>query len=135
MIISVRISRRTPEAEFEKLNRRLLAKVARGATLVGGWISPFEKAVKSAALEMGGKVIALLPEGMGRYYKPAGRDFGYCANGQLLQLSPFAAKTTSVQQQGSAGVRDHYGKARFEWLNLAAKAMADYAMGYAVPNA
>ena len=41
----------------------------------------------------------------------------------MLQLSPFAP------QEAGAG-RESYGKARFEWPNLAARAMGDLAMGF-----
>ena len=64
----------------------------------------------------------LLPEGMGRYYKPGGADFDFCAEGRMLLLSPFAPRA-----EGSA--RASYGKSRFEWLNLAARAIADVSAG------
>lgn len=35
----------------------------------------------------------------------------------------------SAPQRGQAE-REHYGKARFEWLNLAARAMGDLAIGF-----
>ena len=41
----------------------------------------------------------------------------------MLLLSPFAPREAGAME------REHYGKARFEWLNLAAQAMGDYAMG------
>ena len=37
--------------------------------------------------------------------------------------------STATPRQGEAE-REHYGKARFEWLNLAARAMGDLAMGF-----
>ena len=123
LLVSVRISTLTPPERLEDLLAKILTKVERGAVVVSPWISPGEKRVKSAVIEAGGRVVQLLPEGMGRYYKPAGRDFDLCAGGRLLQLSPFAPRTG-----GGAG-RERYGKARFEWLNFAARAMGDYAMG------
>ena len=125
LLVSVRISRRTPDDVFAVLADKILAKVERGAVLIGAWISPFEREVKRAAVERGGKVIELLAEGMGRYYKPGGEDFALCDEGRLLQISPFSPR------KGGDG-REEYGKPRFEWLNRAAAAIGDIAMGYAV---
>ena len=122
MLVSVRISTKTPEDRLAELEAKIVAKAERGAVVVGPWISPGEKAVKMAVVAAGGKVVQLLPEGMGRYYKPGGADFALCAEGRLLQVSPFAPRASGDE-------RAHYGKARFEWLNLAARAMGDYAMG------
>ena len=85
--------------------------------LVSPWISPGEKAVKAAALARGGRIVHLLAEGMGCYYKPGGRDSDFCSQGRMLLLSPFAP-------------RANYGKARFEWLNLAAHAIGDLSAGF-----
>ena len=125
MLVSVRISRQTPTAELEKVKAKIVAKAGRGAVIVGAWISQGEKEVKAAVAEAGGKLIALLPEGMGRYYKPGGRDFELCAEGRMLVLSPFAPFAGGQTERG------HYGKARFEWLNLAAREIADFAIGWA----
>ena len=122
LLVSVRISTQTPPEEIERLTAKIVAKAARGAVVVGPWISPGEKQVKAAVVAAGGRVVQLLPEGMGRYYKPAGRDFDLCAEGCMLVLSPFAPRSGEAE-------REHCGKARFEWLNLAAKAMGDLAMG------
>ena len=123
LLISVRISTATPPEELDRILAKIVAKAERGAVVIGPWISPGEKQVKVAVVAAGGKVVQLLPEGMGRYYKPSGLDFDLCAEGRMLQLSPFAPR------QGEAE-REHYGKARFEWLNLAARAMGDLAMGF-----
>ena len=122
LLISVRISTKTPPDLLETLIAKIVAKAERGAVVVGPWISPGEKLVKAAVAEVGGRIVQLLPEGMGRYYKPGGRDFDLCAEGRMLQLSPFAPHEAGA-------VRESYGKARFEWLNLAARAMGDLAMG------
>ena len=86
------------------------------------WISPGEKAVKAEALARGGRIVHLLAEGMGPYYKPGGRDFDCCSKGCMLLLSPFAPRAPHAP-------RANYGKARFEWLNLAARAIGDLATG------
>ena len=123
LLVSVRISTATPDDKLAELVTKLGAKAERGAVLVSPWISPGEKAVKAEAIARGGRMVQLLAEGMGRYYKPGGADFDLCAEGRLLQLSPFAPR-----EAGAA--RESYGKARFEWLNLAAKAIGDLAAGF-----
>ena len=123
LLVSVRISTATPDDKLAGLVTKLGAKAERGAVLVSPWISPGEKAVKAEAIARGGRVVQLLAEGMGRYYKPWGRDFDLCAEGRLLQLSPFAPR-----EAGAA--RTSYGKARFEWLNLASKAIGDLSSGF-----
>ena len=123
LLVTVRISTATPDDKLAELVDKLGAKAERGAVLVSPWISPGEKAVKAEAVARGGRVVQLLAEGMGRYYKPWGGDFDLCAEGRLLQLSPFAPR-----EAGAA--RTSYGKARFEWLNLAAKSIGDLAAGF-----
>ena len=123
LLVSVRISTATPGDKLAELVDKLGAKAERGAVLVSPWISPGEKSVKAEAVARGGRVVQLLAEGMGRYYKPGGADFDLCADGRLLQLSPFAPR-----EAGAA--RENYGKARFEWLNLAAKEIGDLSAGF-----
>ncbi len=123
LLVSVRVSTQTPPGELDRLVAKIVAKAERGAVVAGPWISPGEKLVKAAVAGAGGRVGQILPEGMGRYCKPAGRDFDRCAEGRMLQLSPFAPRRGETE-------REQYGKARFEWLNLAARAMCDLAMGF-----
>lgn len=123
LLASVRISTATPAGKIEELVSKLGSKAERGVVLASPWISPGEKAVKAEALARGGRIVQLLAEGMGRYYKPGGRDFEFCSDGRLLLLSPFAPRQVNSP-------RENYGKARFEWLNLAARAMGDVAMGF-----
>jgi len=128
LLVSTRISTKTPAAELQALLGKVARKAERGAVIVSPFISPGEKAAKEAALAAGGSVVQLLAEGMGRYYKPAGRDFDLCAEGRLLQLSPFQPQPSGETE------RKHYGKARFEWLNLAARNLADLALDWASPS-
>ena len=123
LLVSVRISTATPPGKLEELVSKLGTKAERGVVLVSPWISPGEKAVKAEALARGGRVVHLLAEGMGRYYKPGGRDFDFCSDGRMLLLSPFEPRLPNAP-------RANYGKARFEWLNLAARAIGDLAMGF-----
>lgn len=80
--------------------------------------------IKEAALAAGGSVIQLVTEGFGQYYKAAGRDFDCCAAGRMLQLTPFSPAVTGHG-------RDRLGKERLEWLNAAAHAISDFALGWA----
>ena len=122
LLLSGRISRTASPQTLDWGLERLRGKAERGAVLVGAFISPGEKAAKTAALESGGCIVQVIPEGMGRYFKPSGRDFDVCAAGRLLVLSPFAP------EPGGQVERSHYGKARFEALNLASEAIADFAV-------
>ena len=69
------------------------------------------------------RAVHLLAEGMGAYYKPGGSDFDFCSKGRMLLLSPFAPRPPHAP-------RANYGKARFEWLNLAARAIGDLSAGF-----
>ena len=122
LLLSVRISRTASPQTLDSVLERLRGKAERGAVLVGAFISPGEKAAKTAALESGGCIVQVITEGMGRFFKPSGRDFVVCAAGRLLVLSPFAP------EPGGQVERSHYGKARFEALNLASEAIADFAV-------
>ena len=123
LLMSVRISTATPADKLEELVLKLGAKAERGVVLVSPWISPGEKTVKAEALARGGRIVHLLAEGMGPYYKPGGRDFDFCSMGRMLLLSPFAPRLPHAP-------RVNYGKARFEWLNLAARAIGDLSAGF-----
>ena len=123
LLVSVRISTATPPAKLEELVSKLGAKAERGVVLVSPWISPGEKAIKAEALARSGRIVHLLAEGMGRYYKPGGHDFDFCSQGRMLLLSPFEPRPPHAP-------RANYGKARFEWLNLAARAIGDLATGF-----
>jgi len=128
LLVSTRISTKVPADELDILVAKAVARAERGVVVVSPFISPGEKAVREAVLAAGGSVVQLLAEGMGRYYKPAGRDFDLCAEGRLLQLSPFQPQPPGETE------RKHYGKARFEWLNLAARNIADLAIDWARPE-
>ncbi|MBQ3747325.1 MAG: hypothetical protein II863_07930 [Kiritimatiellae bacterium] len=128
MIVSVRISRWTPPGELAKIKARIASKAARGAVVAGAWINAFEREAKEAALAAGGRVISLMADGMGRYFKPHAGDMALCAEGRLLLLSPFAPRESGALE------RESRGKAHFEFLNAAAKALADAEIGWARPK-
>ena len=122
LLVSVRMSTNTPPDVIDSLAAKVIAKAERGAVAVSTWMSPGERIVKKAVADCGGRIVQLLHDGMGRYYKPGGFDFERCAEGRMLMLSPFAPREAGCS-------RESYGKARFEWLNLAARAMSDLAIG------
>jgi len=128
LLVSVRVSTAVPAEELSRVVARVCEKASRGAVVVSPFISPGEKTVRAAVLDNGGSVVQLMAEGFGRYYKPGGRDFDLCAQGRLLQLSPFQPR------QAGATEREHFGKARFEWLNLAAANIADLPIGWSRPR-
>jgi len=128
LLVSVRISTAVPADEMARVMAKIREKAARGAVVVSPFISPAEKCVKTAVFEDGGSVVQLMADGFGRYYKPGGRDFDLCAEGRLLQLSPFQPR------QPGAAERERHGKPRFEWLNLAAANIADLPIGWRRPR-
>ena len=123
LVVSVRIPEQTQPDELDRLVARIVSKAERGAVMVSPWISPGEKLVKAAVAEAGGMIVQLLSEGMGRYYKPSGRDFDLCVGGRMLQLSPFAPR-----EEGDGRV--NCDKSCLDWLYFVAKAMGDLAMGF-----
>ena len=125
MIASVRISRFTPPAEFTRVKEKIAEKAERGAVIAGAWINALEREARDAAIERGGRMISFLAEGMGRYFKPHGRDLDLCADGRLLLVSPFEPPAKGSSE------REKRGKAHFEWLNAAARSIADTAIGWA----
>ena len=120
LLIAVRFSRQTPMEAATQVSTRILDKVARGAVVVTPAFSPLEKDIKRRALEAGGGVIQLMPNGFSPYAKPSGADFAACSKGLLLQLSAFAAEPG----------HGNSGKAKCEWMNAAAAALADARMGW-----
>lgn len=120
LLIAVRFSRQTPAEAAAQVSARILEKVARGAVVVTPAFSPLEKEIKRRALESGGAVIQLTPNGFSPYAKPSGMDFEVCSKGLLLQLSAFTAEPG----------HDKLSKAKCEWMNAAAVALADARMGW-----
>lgn len=77
----------TPE-EVEALKERWRRCSRNGGVLVSPFISPRERVVMRETLESGGKIIEILDNGFPERFKPAGKAFDYCANGQLLYIAP-----------------------------------------------
>lgn len=84
---ALRVSRSiTPDA-LDALRREALDEVRAGGVLISPFISPGEKDIARAALEAGGAVILMKPDGFEPRFKPKGRYFDLCAQGRLLILS------------------------------------------------
>ena len=75
-------------AEFEaKLNEALVAGL-HGAVLVSPCISDGEREIARQAFAAGYRVVTLQNKGFSPLYKPGGKLFETCANGNLLMLAP-----------------------------------------------
>lgn len=83
----LQVSRRVSEEELQHLRCHFLKRVEEGAVLVSPFISPGEKAIARAALDAGGAVILIKPDGFGPCFKPRGQYFDICLEGRLLILA------------------------------------------------
>ena len=120
LLISLRLSRRTPPAELADISRRVIGHAERGAVIVSPFFSPAERELRGAVIAAGGSVVTLASNGWTPCSKPSGEDFALCAAGRLLLLSPFDWEPG----HGS------FNKPRCELLNAFAAAIADYGEGW-----
>lgn len=80
---------RADSPETRELNRELwLYTAANGGVLVSPFISAAEKAIRSEADELRGKVILLRHESLPDRFKPEARNFELCCEGKLLIIAP-----------------------------------------------
>ncbi len=83
------IVHRTDSEAKRALNRDLwLYTAANGGVLVSPFISKAEKCIRGEAENLGGNIILIRNEPLGKRDKPSGRDFDLCTKGKLLLLSP-----------------------------------------------
>lgn len=87
--MAVIVHRRYTAAEYARRCEQWLACGERGGVLVSAAISPREKAVLREARRRGYPIILLRENGFPRLYKPSGEAFDACAQGLLLQISPW----------------------------------------------
>ena len=80
--------RSTPE--FEERRDAFLEAARRGAVLISPCISHGEREIARLAFEHGHRVITLSNKGFNPLYKPGGKLFNQCADGNLLMLAPAA---------------------------------------------
>jgi len=60
-----------------------------GAVIVSAFISRREREIKDMLLQQGCPIIEIIDNGMSGVYKPWGKAFYYCAEGRLLQITPW----------------------------------------------
>ena len=77
-------------AEFAAKLADALAAAKRGAVLVSPCVSEGEREIGRQVFAAGGRVITLQNKGFSPLYKPGGKLFETCANGNLLMLAPAA---------------------------------------------
>lgn len=88
--MAVVVHRRYTDEENARLRAEWLACGERGGVLVSDAISPKEKAVMREAMNLGYNIILLRENGFPKLYKPSGEAFDACAEGRLLQISPWS---------------------------------------------
>lgn len=90
------------DQEYAKWRKAWLACGANGGVLVSASIATREKAVMREAMDSGYRIIVLRENGFPPIYKPSGESFEACAEGRLLQISPWEyhmqRKTISREQ-------------------------------------
>lgn len=87
--MAVIVHRRYMDEENARLRDEWLACGERGGVLVSAAISPKEKVVLREAMNRGYSIILLKENGFPKLYKPSGEAFDACAEGRLLQVSPW----------------------------------------------
>jgi len=97
-LYALQVSRRIVPEALETLQAEILERVRNGGVLVSPFISPGEKDIARAALDAGGTVILMKPDGFPPCFKPHGKYFDLCVQGRLLILAcrPPAAGNTPV---------------------------------------
>lgn len=87
--VAVIVHRRYTEQEYARLCDEWLSCGERGGVLVSAAIAPKERSVLREAMNRGHRIILLRENGFPKLYKPAGESFDACAEGLLLQVSPW----------------------------------------------
>lgn len=87
--IAVIVHRRYTDEENAQRKEEWLACGERGGVLVSAASSPKEKAVLREAMNHGYRIVLLRENGFPKLYKPSGEAFDACAQGLLLQISPW----------------------------------------------
>lgn len=80
----------------EEHRRQWLYTAANGGVLVSPFISPAEKAIRSEAEALGGRIILISSQGFGERYKPNAHDFALCETGKMLIVSAPAAEAEAL---------------------------------------
>jgi len=77
----------TPE-ELNRLREHWRQLSLEGGVLVSPFISPKERGIRDEVLDSGGKIIEIRDNGFPERFKPSGKAFEHCLNGQLLYIAP-----------------------------------------------
>ncbi|MCC8174933.1 MAG: hypothetical protein LIO91_00655 [Bacteroidales bacterium] len=83
------VHRADNDSDFARKRQAWLACGERGGVLVSAAIAEREKQVMREAMDRGYCLILLRNNGFPEVYKPNGEAFGACAEGLLLQISPW----------------------------------------------
>lgn len=84
---AVKISRKFTMDEVCQKKAKWLSDASRGTILVSPFISPAEKEILAAAVDLGAKIILITHEAFGERFKPAKHNFDLCSQGRLLIIS------------------------------------------------
>lgn len=82
------------EEYLKELRERWRGVSDMGGVLVSPFISEKEKSVMEETLAAGGKVIVIRDNGFPERFKPSGKLFDYCLEGQLLLIGPATYETS-----------------------------------------
>ena len=88
-IIAVKCSRKLIGKELDKETKRLISLAQQGSILVSPCISEGEKHIFRIAHELGYPTIVILTHSIPQMWKPGGKLFDTCAQGNLLLISPW----------------------------------------------
>jgi len=83
------ICHRADAEHFANQSEAVLQAARDGAVVVSAFVSPREREVLNQLNAMGAPVIEIMNNGFGKTYKPWGNSFYACAEGKLLQITPW----------------------------------------------
>lgn len=83
------VCHRADEGQREQQIAAVLREARAGAVIVSAFISQRERDIRDLLLQEGWPVIEVMDNGMSKAYKPWGKAFYYCAEGRLLQITPW----------------------------------------------
>lgn len=84
--IAVKINRHDTAEQWEEKRREALRVAKNRGVLISPFVHPSEKAVMAEGLQLGARIIKIVPDGFLPRQKPHGHDFYHCAEGRMLFL-------------------------------------------------
>jgi len=78
---------------WQRLRNQWLDCAAQGGVLISPAIAPEEREVMNTAMENGYRVVMVKDNGFSEHYKPIGKYFDACAQGTLLEVTPWNYST------------------------------------------